>query len=228
MGTGSTGLGFGIVAWLLYGAYFAYFLDLAEEWTILGTFLTRFCVIIIERCLNGTNIRSQFRRVNETISTLTLERFLIEDCVIGTFSALVNGCIVIRLIRRTESYVIGGNTDSRVSGVDGLVLWTCLACFVDCYSGFICRALYFHASVLCIIEFFHSLALYTFLSLWIEVCIALKLANPAHADPMFISKFPLALLTLTCGKVDELTLLTEDTLLLSHVKHTLGTVKTGL
>lgn len=140
----------------------------------------------------------------------------------------MNGRIVVWLVRRAESYVIGGNTDSRVSGADGLVLWTCLACFVDCYSWFIYRALYFHATVLRIVQFFHSLAFNAFLSLWIEIGISLKLTNPTPANPMLISKFPFALLTLTCGKVNELAFLTEDTFLLSHVEHAFGTVETGL
>jgi hypothetical protein len=88
--------------------------------------------------------------------------------------------------------------------------------------------LYFHASILRIVQFLHSLTFNAFLSLWIEIGIPLKLTNPTPANPMLISKFPLALLTLTCGKVNELALLTKNTFLLSHVKHAFGTVETGL
>lgn len=54
---------------------------------------------------------------------------------------------------------------------------------------------------------------------------SLIFTNSAKRDPIFISQLSSTLLTLPCGIINELPLLTEDTLLFPKVEHSFGAVK---
>ena len=101
--------------------------------------------VIIWR-LYWADVGRQSRRINGI--ALTLECLVIKDCICGTCSALVYGSVVIGLVRRAETDIVGGDALGGVLGADGLVLGTGLACFLWGDQGFIYGTLDLNAAFL--------------------------------------------------------------------------------
>lgn len=133
--------------------------------------------------------------------------------------------VVIGLIGRAKTDEIGSRTFCRVVGVDCLVFWTQSACFIGCDQRSVRWALYSHTFGLFVIELFQCGTFLAPLCRLIKESFSLILTNSTKRDPIFISQLSSTLLTLPCGIINKLPLLTEDTLLLPKVEHSFRAIK---